>query len=708
MPSAIFSQALFAPRAVALIGASRRIGSVGATILANLTSAPGHPPIFAVNPRRLEAQGAIWCASIEDLPDSCDLAILCIPAASIPDAIGRLGQRGIRMAVVVSSGITFKNGLRQQVLDAAQSWGMRIIGPNCLGVLVPRVGVNASFAPCDALPGGLAFLSQSGALATAMLDWAATRQIGFSAVVSVGDMADLDLGDLIGLFAEDPETRGILLYVEGVTNAARFMAAARAASRIKPVIAIKGGRSAAAGRAALSHTGALAGDYDVCKAAFAQAGIVMVETLEELFAAAAILSEVSPAEGERLAIITNGGGGGILAVDAMDGGYGKLAILSPATITMLDACMPSGWSRANPVDIIGDAHADRFRAAISTVLPAPEVDALLVIDCPTAVADPDEIVAEVAQTVTRARTCGILKPVLGCWLGDRNAAHARSAFAQADIALFETPADAIRGFSYLVQASRIRNRAEDTEIAEPSDPSLLERARSLFESVRAEGRTLLSEVESKQFLSLFDIPVAETRLAADAEAVLQACIDLPPPYVVKIVSTDIPHKSEHGGVVLGLPDAQAARAAALAMDERIRHAWPQARISGFAVQPMIRRRHAHELFAGIARDATFGPIVMLGAGGTAIEVLRDKSIGLPPITSRLAREMIDRTHIARLLVGYRDVPAADLNAIVNVLGVLSGMALALPDLREMDINPLLADSSGVIALDARVVIAAKV
>lgn len=703
----IDASALFAPRAVALVGASRREGSVGATILANLVAAPGHPPVHAVNPHRVEVQGASWCPSIEDLPGDCDLAILSLPAPAIPDAIERLGRKGVRMAVVISAGITLQNGLRQAMLESAAAHGMRIIGPNCLGALIPRAGINASFAPCDALPGGLAFLSQSGALATAMLDWAGARNIGFSAVLSVGDMADIDLADLIALFAQDKQTRAILLYVEGIGRAGKFMAAARAASRIKPVIAIKAGRSAAAGRAALSHTGALAGNHDVYQAAFAQAGIVMVDSLEQLFDAAAILDETSPARGERLAIVTNGGGGGILAVDALDAVQGKLASLSPATISALDSSMPPGWSRSNPVDIIGDAGADRFHAAISTVLRDPEADALLVIDCPAAVADPDAIVGAVVDSVGQARAEGNGKPVLGCWIGDRNAAHARQPFAQARIALFETPADAVRGFSYLVQAERIRRRPEPQPIAGATDTHSIAEARALFANVREDGRTLLSEVEAKRFLALWGIPVAETRLAVDADAIPAACSGLVPPYVVKIVSADIPHKSDFGGVVLGLPDALAARAAAQAMEVRIRKAWPDARISGFAVQPMIRRRHAHELFAGVATDATFGPVVMLGAGGTAIELLRDRAIGLPPVDRALAREMIGRTRISRLLAGYRDVPAANLEAICGVLDALSGMALALPELKELDINPLLANEEGVVALDARVVIAGE-
>ncbi len=454
----INATALFAPSAIALVGASRRPGSVGAAILSNLIAAGGPAKIIAVNPNPIVADGVIWCGDAATLPKACELAILCVPAAAVVEVIDQLGRQGTRIAVVISAGITESNGLRAKMLSAAAAHGMRIIGPNCLGLLVPRAGINASFSQCDARPGGLAFLSQSGALATAMLDWADARDIGFSAVVSVGDMADVNLGDLINLFADDPETTAILLYIEGITDAPKFLAAARKASRIKPVIAIKAGRCAAAGKAALSHTGALAGAYDVYQAAFTQAGIIMVETLDELFDAAAVLATVSRITGDRLAVVTNGGGGGILAVDALDAQGGILAVLSYHIADQLNAVLPVGWSGANPVDIIGDANADRYNAAIAIVLSDPNVDAVLVINCPTALSPPQEAVEAVVRSVTQARDSGYGKPVLGCWLGDHNVAGARPAFAAAGIPLFDTPAAAIRGFSYLVQAENNRQR----------------------------------------------------------------------------------------------------------------------------------------------------------------------------------------------------------------------------------------------------------
>ena len=703
-PRPIVATALFTPLAIALVGASRRPGSVGAAILNNLIAAGGPARIVAVNPNPIAADGIIWCADAAILPMTCELAILCVPAAAVVHLLDQLGRQGTRVSVVISAGITDSNGLRAKMLAVAAVHDMRIIGPNCLGLLMPRAGINASFAQCNARVGRLAFLSQSGALATAMLDWADARSIGFSAVVSVGDMADVDLGDLIDLFAGDPETTAILLYVEGITDAPKFLAMARKASRIKPIIAIKAGRCAAAGKAALSHTGALAGAYDVYRAAFSQAGIILVDTLDELFDAAAILDSVSRIAGDRLAIVTNGGGSGILAVDALDAEGGKLAELSDHVVAQLNAVLPLGWSGANPVDIIGDANADRYRAAIDIVLSDPNVDVLLVINCPTALSPPHEAVEAVVRSVTQARDSGYGKPVLGCWLGDHNVAGARLAFAESSIPLFDTPAAAIRGFSYLVQAEN--NRQRNDVMLTPTTPHEKEaQARALLAAVRADGRTLLSEIEAKRLLAHYGVPVVPTVLAATPDAVRDACEALTPPYVVKIVSVDISHKSDFGGVVLGLPDAEAARAAASAMAARMRAEWPNARVDGFAVQPMIRRRQAHEVFAGIACDPTFGKMLMFGAGGTAIEVLRDKSIALPPIDSAMASRMISQTRISRLLAGYRDVAGADVQAIGSVLLALSEMAMTLPEISELDINPLLANAEGVIALDARVVLA---
>lgn len=693
---------LLSPRSVALIGASDQAGSVGQVVLANIILGGFSGPIYAVNPRWLAVNGADWAPSIEELPTPPDLAIVATPAATVPDVITRLGACGTRAAVVITAGIRADNGLRQAMLDASRPHLLRIVGPNCLGVLMPHIGLNASFAGSQAGPGNLALVSQSGALVTAMLDWASERGIGFSGVVSAGDMADVDFGDLIDLFAADPQTGAILMYVEGVTDAAKFITAARAAARIKPVVAIKAGRSAAGGRAAFSHTGALAGSFEVYEAAFRRAGIVMVDSLGELFEAAETLCRAPAVAGERLAIVTNGGGAGILAVDALSKSRGQLATLSPATLAALDHTLPAGWSRGNPVDIVGDAGVERYRAALDTVEADKNVDALLVMYCPTALARQGDIARSIAE---RARDGRPHKPTLGCWLGGANAETARTAFAPTDIPLFENPEEAVRGFAHLVAAREARQFLMRPPSAHREARDDRQAARALLDTVRGEARTTLSEVEAKQLLAAYGVPVVPTSLASKAETVREACADLDAPYAVKIVSPDITHKSDVGGVALNLVDADAAVAAALAMRDRVARDRPQARIVGFAVQSMIRRNHAHELILGIADDATFGPVLMVGAGGKAVEVLNDKSLGLPPLDEDLARAMIGRTRIARLLAGYRSEPAADVGAVARVLTALSAMASDLPDLVELDINPLLVDADGVVALDARVRIA---
>tara|TARA_R110000782_G_scaffold78293_5_gene156035 strand:+ start:14517 stop:16631 length:2115 start_codon:yes stop_codon:yes gene_type:complete len=699
---ALSGNALFAPRAVMLVGASRNPQSAGAAVLRNLIAARPDFTIHAVNPHRVDAEGALWSPSVEAVPEPCDLAIIAVPAAQVPSVLRALGPKGTRIAVVISAGLNNENGLRQQMLEAAQESDIRIIGPNCLGVLVPRAGLNASFATSDALPGKLAFLSQSGALATAILDWAQARGIGFSAVLSVGDMADAGLDELVALFADDPETSAILIYLEGLTDGQSFLKAVRAARTRKPIIALKAGRSRAAARAAKSHTGALAGAYDVYHAAFRQEGIVMVETLEELFDAAAVLGRVALPHGDRLGIVTNGGGAGILAVDALAGRPGELATLSDVTLNRLDRMLPAGWSHANPVDIIGDAPPDRYRGAIEAVLADDGVDALLVMNCPTALADGEAVVRATVETVRAAHSD---KPVLACWLGESNARMAREDLGDANIALFETPDEALRGFSYLVQARDGGERP--APVARPVADAVLAKAKRLLCDVRTDGRTVMSELEAKTVLSLFGVPVVPTRQVDTPQAVMDACAELTAPYAVKIVSPDLTHKSDIGGVVLGLSDAAAARSAAQAMLERITASHPKARIQGFSVQPMIARKQAHELFAGIATDPTFGPILMVGAGGTAVEVLADRAIRLPPLDRAEAEAMLGETRISRLLSGYRDVAATRREAIVDVLLALSDLALALPDIAELDVNPLLADAEGVIALDARVLLKAS-
>lgn len=698
---------LFNPVSVALIGASGTPGTLGATVLENVLSGGFLGAVYAVNPHHMDYRGADWVPSVDQLPGAPDLAIVMTPAETVPGVITELGTIGTKCAVVISAGITDENGLRQKMLDAARPHLLRVVGPNCLGILAPHAKLNATFARTAARPGRLGLISQSGALVTAMLDWADHRQIGFSGIASVGDMADVDLGDLIDLFAVDPRTDAILLYVEGVTDAAKFLSAARATAITKPVIAIKAGRTTAGAEAALSHTGALAGSYDVYRAAFARAGIVTVDTLTELFDAAEVLCRRPHLRGDRLSVVTNGGGAGILAVDALGATSARLASLTPKLKAALDRSLPRGWSGGNPIDIRGDAGPEDYRLAIRAALRDEGADALLVMNCPTGTAEPLAIAAAVRREIDAARADRIDKPVLACWLGDSNCEVALEQFRGLAMPVYRTPDDAVRGFGYLLAARQAQDALTDAPADIRDIAPCRQAALQVIDRVRTDRRTLLTEVESKELLAAYKVPIVATRFASSVEAVEDACGWLRPPFVVKLVSPDITHKSEVGGVALDLPDHKMAAAAACRMEQQLLKSHPRARIAGYAVEEMATRPDGHEVFAGIATDPTFGPVLMFGAGGTSVEVVADRAIALPPLDHAQARGLIGQTRIAKLLAGYRNTPPADLDALADVLCALSQLTIDLPDICEFDINPILTSPAGVIALDARIVIASE-
>ncbi len=692
---------LFHAKSVVVVGGSDRAGSLGERVLGNIVAGGFKGEVVAINPHRVDRDGVTWHASLADLKAAPELAVVVSPAKSVVEAIGALGAAGCKVAVVITAGLEDVPE-RDAILAAARPHGLRIVGPNCLGVLMPHVGLNASFAPRQASVGGLAFISQSGALVTAMLDWAAGRHVGFSGVVSVGDMADADLGDMIDMFAADPGTRAILLYVEGVTDAAKFLSAARAASRIKPVVAIKAGRTAAARGAAFSHTRALAGAYDVYAAAFRRAGIVQVESMSELFDAAAILERFSPHCGDRLAIVSNGGGAGVLAADAALAVGATLPTLSVESIAALDRDLPAGWSRANPIDVVGDARPERFGVATKAALGAPDFDAVLVIHCPTAVASGIEMARAVVEVAA-----GQTKPVIACWMGTDNARAAHAVFDAAGIPVFDNLDDAVRGYGYLLAASRGRAAL----LRAPADVSIPDRdrarARDIVAAARGQGRTILAADEVKAILSAYGIPVAAARLAETAAKVAGVCAAVPPPYAIKLVSPQLPHKSDVGGVELDLADARAAVAAAERIARRVAREHPEATITGFEVEQMIAWPNAREAILGIIDDPTFGPVLLFGSGGKSVEVIADRALELPPLDDALAGAMIDSTRMGRLMAAYRDVPAADRTAVIRSLNALAALATDVPDIAELDINPLLVDAGGVIAVDGRIALSGE-
>ena len=695
--------ALFRPQSVALVGASNRPGSVGTAIAHNLSTGGFSGKLFAVSPHEPAIGALPTYRSVAELPTPPDLAVLATPASAAPELIAELGQRGTRAAIVIAAGLGEGGAqagveLLGRMLDAARPNLLRVLGPNCLGFLSPRVGLNASFSHLNPVSGDIAFIAQSGALVTSVLDWAVGRSVGFSHVASLGDVADIDFGDMLDWLALDTATRAILLYVESVTHARKFMSAARIAARTKPVIVLKSGRSAAGAKAALSHTGALAGSDAVYDAAFRRAGMLRVESLHDLFEAAETLASHITVTGDRLAILTNGGGAGVLATDALDGLGGTLAELAPETRTALDRILPSAWSHGMPVDILGDAGGDRYAAALDALEANPGQDAILVMNCPTAVADNASVVEAVAAAAGRRTRSRLLT----CWLGEATAGPARARFASAGVPTYDTPDDAVQAFMRLVAYRRNQALLLETPPAAASiSTEGRARARKLVSSSLKAGRSVLTAPETRSLLAAYGVPVAVSESAADPAAAALAAERIRYPVALKILSPDLSHKSDVGGVKLNLASAQAVREAADAMLQAVSKAAPDARLEGFTIEPMIERPQARELICGIADDATFGPTILVGQGGVAVEVIGDRALGLPPLNGVLARDMIRHTRVAKLLGAYRDVAAADLAAVEDVLVRLSDLAIDLPEVVELDINPLLADADGVLALDAR-------
>lgn len=694
------------PRSVAVIGASAREGAVGHIVMKNILDGGFEGEVWPVNPKYREVQGRRCYSRVGDLPEAPDLAVIATPPKTVPGLIDELGRKGTRAAVVITAGLTRENGLRQAMLDAAKPYLFRIIGPNTIGLTVPAAKLNASFAHINPEPGGLALLSQSGAITSSLIDWAAEEEIGFSHVVSLGDMADVDVGDYLDMLAGDAQTRAILLYLETIPEPRKFMSAARAAARIKPVIAIKAGRHSQAAKAAATHTGALSGSDKVADAALARAGILRVNNLGELFGAAETLARFPKVERSRVGIVTNGGGAGVLSVDRLMDVGGEMAQLQEATITLLDGMLPDNWSRANPVDIIGDAPAERYRAAVQAVAEDPETDALLVINCPTGLASSADAASAIADVTQRGMVNG--KPVLTCWLGEKTARAGRQILHRAGVASFDTPAEAAAAVAYLSGWSRAQKALMRVPSSRSEDVSGdRDTVQAIFDQVAHESRAMLTEPEAKAVIAAYGIAVPETREVATADEAAKAAKDLlnsAEAVVVKLLSRTITHKSDVGGVALDIKSAEGAAEAVRQMEEKLRKRGQAEEIDGYVVQPMVARKHAHELILGVSRDKIFGPAILFGAGGTAVEVLEDTAIALPPLDSVLAGDLIDRTRVGRLLAGYRDRQPADRAAIIGALNGLSQMIVDFPCIVSMDINPLLADSTGVVALDARIAI----
>lgn len=692
-----------APRSVALIGASDRPGSLGALVLSNIIAGGFGGAVYPVNPKYTALRGLACVGRVADLPVAPDLCVIATPAHTIPGLIAEIGAAGGRAVVIITAGIGEQDQLRARMLAAAAAHGVRIIGPNTIGLLAPLVGLNASFAHIPARPGSLALLSQSGAIISSIIDWAEAEGIGFSQIVSLGDMADLDVSDFLTALTDDPNTSAILMYLESIPDAPKFMAAAQAAVLRKPVIAIKPGRHEAAARAAQTHTGALAGADGVVDAALRRAGVIRVRHLEDMFSAAEICARFKPLARGRVGIVTNGGGAGVLAVDELIDRGCALAELTPQTLAILEAALPGNWSRANPVDIIGDAGAERYIAAVRAVADDPGVDVVLVMNCPTALAVP----ADAARGVVSAVHNGLIngKPVLATWLGQHAAAGARDILNAAGVASVDTPSKAADAVEMLTQWHRSTERLQRN--AQRHSDSVVDRASAaaVLAGVARESRTMLTEPEAKTVLAAYGIAVPRTMTVDSVAAVSAAAADLLAgggQVAVKMLSATLTHKSDLGGVVLGLDSAEAARMAAQVIADRLAERGVADQLDGFSVQQMIVRPQAEELLVGVTTDPVFGPVLMFGAGGVSVEVVRDTTMELLPVDDGLAGDMIGRTRVSALLAGYRNQPAADHQAIVSALKAVSQLVSDFPQIVAIDINPLLADAQGVVALDARI------
>jgi acetyltransferase len=698
-------EVFFAPRTVAVIGATDKAASVGRTILWNLLNNPLGGMVFPVNPSRDSVLGIKAYPNIAAVPAAVDLAVIVTPAHTVPGVVAECAAAGVKGAVIISAGFREVGPagaeLEVQVLEGARRGRMRVIGPNCLGVMSPVTGLNATFSGAMARPGNVAFVSQSGALCTAILDWSLREFVGFSAFISIGSMLDVGWGDLIDYLGDDPRTRSIILYMESIGHPRSFLSAARQVALNKPIIVIKAGRSDAAARAAASHTGALAGSDEVLDAAFRRVGVLRVNNLSDLFYMAEVLAKQPRPRGPRLAILTNAGGPGVLATDALISQGGELAQLAPETLERLDKILPNHWSHGNPVDILGDATAERYSKAADVLARDPNSDGLLVILAPQGMADP----ADVAEALKpHARTDD--KPALASFMGGAQVAAAEGILNRANIPTFSYPDTAARAFQYMWSYSyNLRGLYETPQLVAASADGLAARSvvTKLVEDARRAGRTLLTEVESKKLLHAYGIPVVETRAASDENEAVRAAEDIGYPVVLKLLSEIVTHKSDVGGVHLDLGDTAAVREAYRAIEASASQKFGAAAFLGVSVQPMVKRR-GYEVIVGSTLDAQFGPVILFGAGGVLVEVFRDRALAIPPLNTTLARRMMEQTRIYKALGGMRGRQPADLAALEQLMVRFSELVLEQQAIKEIDVNPLLVAPEGNLALDARVVL----
>ena len=700
--------AMFSPASVAVIGATSRAGTVGRTVLENLLRDTFRGKVFAVNAKHEEVLGRKAYKSIRDVPQPVDLAVIATPAATVTQIIAECVEARARSAVVISAGFKERGAegaaLEQQIKEQLQRSSLRLIGPNCLGIMNPSIGLNATFAKDPPLAGNVAFLSQSGALLSAILDWSHREQVGFSTVVSTGSMLDVGWGDLIYYFGDDPHTKSILLYMESVGDARSFLSAAREVALTKPIIVIKAGCSEAASRAAASHTGALTGSDEVLDAAFRRSGVLRVHNIADLFYMAEVLGRQPRPKGPRLTILTNAGGPGVLATDSLVANGGELAELSPESLHRLNEFLPAHWSHNNPIDVLGDADPERYAHALEIASQDPNSDGLLVILAPQGMTDPLHIAERLKPY---AKEYG--KPMLASWMGGNSIAEGEAALNSAGIPTFLFPDTAARAFTYMWRYTyNLRGLYETPALTENSelDDASRKQVEQIINNARNRGRVLLTELESKQLLSLYGIPTVETRVASTEDEAAKIASDLGFPVVLKVFSETITHKTDVGGVKLNLQGEAAVRSAYRAIESSVAEKAGLDQFSGVTVQPMVKL-DGYELILGSSVDQQFGPVVLFGSGGQLVEVYRDRALALPPLNTTLAQRMMEQTKIFTALKGVRGRKPVDMPALEHLLVRFSQLVLEQRCIAEIDINPLLASPERLLALDARIVLHAR-
>lgn len=698
--------ALFTPETVAVIGATDRAGSVGRAVLQNLLAPAFRGRVYPINPHRSELMGAKAYKSICEVPEPVHLVVLATPAATIPGLIGQCVEAKAKSAVVISAGFKERGAagilLERQIQDQLQGSSMRLIGPNCLGVMNPIIGMNATFAKSAPKTGNVAFLSQSGALLTAILDWSDKEDVGFSAIVSTGSMLDVGWGDLIYHFGDDPHTKSILVYMESLGDARSFLSAAREVALSKPIIVIKAGRSEAASKAAASHTGALTGSDEVLDAAFRRCGVLRVHSIADLFYMAEVLGKQPRPRGPRLTIVTNAGGPGVLATDALVANGGELAKLSELTMQKLDEFLPSHWSHGNPIDVLGDADSDRYAKALDIAVHDPNSDGLLVVVAPQGMTDPAEIAERLKPYASSSG-----KPVLASWMGGTSTAAGEAILNCAGIPTFLFPDTAARAFTYMWgYAENLRSLYETPSLAEGADfdsAVAINSVQQVVANACKSGRFLLNEFESKAVLSHYGIPVVETRIAVPEDEAVKHSAEIGFPVVLKVFSGTITHKTDVGGIKLNLQDEAAVRQAYRSIKSSVAEKVGGGQFDGVTVQPMVKLE-GYELILGSSVDPQFGPVLLFGSGGQLVEVYKDRALALPPLNTTLARRMMEQTQIFQALKGVRGRKPVDVNALASLLVRFSRLVVEQSSIAEIDINPLLASAQGLLALDARIVL----